>query len=221
MLRRSHDIYIGGYPRSGNTFAVKAFLLANPGTTILSRLHIPTYIVQSVKRGEPGMVLIRKPVDAAISWAIYRNEPLWQTLAYYNDFHRVLLKHRERLFFVSFEALTSDFGSVMADFNNRWGTNFVSFEHTPQNVARCVAQIEAAHTDAAGRIAELQVPRPSNSRKPIKDKLLRQISMLSTVETELGRANELYHKLVPKNFSPKPRPNLTKSTKSIRLRPAS
>jgi hypothetical protein len=220
VLATSHDIYIDGYPRSGNTFALKAFSLANPGVRVRSHQHVPTFVVQSVKRREPGMVLIRKPIDAAISWSIYEGEPLRNSLAYYTDFYSVLLKHREDLFFVSFESVVADFGLVLRDFNERWGTRYTLFDHTPQNAATCFAQIDEDYVDPSGKIYELRVARPSRHRRPLKLKLMRQIGESPALEKELRRAIRVYQELVPRKFMSRRRPELSKTTQSIRLRPA-
>jgi hypothetical protein len=220
IFRTDYQLYIDAFPRSGNTFALRAFLLANPGLRIRSRVHIPAFIVQSAKCNHPGMVLIRNPVDAVISWSIYMKAPLRHSLAYYNDYHSVLLKQRDRLFFVSFEAVIRDFGKVMTDFNTRWGTSYVPFVHTPENVAVCLAQIEAEYADAAGKIAEMQVPRPSIHRQPVKQKLLQQLDRSRILQDELRRANELFQRLATRTFAPRPQSKMTKTTQSIRLRPA-
>ncbi len=196
-----HEIYISGYPRSGNSFAVKAFLMANPEIPVRSHTHIPTFVVQSARKHRPGMVLIRNPIDAAISWAIYTRHPLRQTLAYYNDYHSVLLPCRDDLHFVTFEDVTSDFGGVITAFNNRWNTGYVPFQHTPENVARCMAQIETEYVDRNGRVVETKVPRPSVERKLVKETFLRQINRSSVWQKELYRANELYQILAPKRFT--------------------
>lgn len=219
VFRCNYQLYLGGYPRSANTFAAKAWLSANPGTTLKSHRHIPAFVVQAAKRKTPGMVLIRNPIDAAISWAIYTEQPLRYTLGYYTDFHSVLLPYRDALFFASFEEVIADFGQVMRAFNARWGLDFVPFESTPENVARCVAEIEAEFRGADGKIVESRVPRPSSSRKAQKEFYLRQLNRSAILQEELHRAQELYQILMPR-FSPrKPRHN-TNTTQSIRLRPA-
>lgn len=221
VLEDGYQLYIDGYPRSGNTFALKAFLLANPGTRVRSHRHIPTFIMLSIQRNEPGMVLIRKPVDAAVSWAIHQREPLLPALAYYNDYHSVLLRRREQLFFVSFEAATTDFGAVIRSFNEHWGASYAPFDHTPQNVAICLVSIE---TDCAGRTGEALergVARPSVWRKPLQEKLLRELNSSPAAQKELRRANELYQMLAPKSFSPKVRPKMAKTTQSLRCLPGS
>jgi hypothetical protein len=220
VFRSDHELYIGGYPRSGNTFALKAFLSANPGTLVRSHLHIPAFIVQSAKCNWPGMVLVRNPSDAAISWAIYKSEPLRETLGYYIDYYSVLLSLRDTLLFVSFEEVITDFGNVIRTFNSRWGATFVPFQHTPENVSRCVEQIEAEYLDADGKVIESRVPRPSFHRRAQKESLLRQLNRSPVLQKELRRAQELHQMLMPRNFAPgRPRHN-TNTTQSIRLRPA-
>jgi hypothetical protein len=220
VFSSAYEVYIDGFPRSGNTFALTAFMLANPDALVRSHRHIPTFIVQSVKRRKPGMVLLRNPIDAASSWSIHEAWPFRQSLAYYVDFHSVLLRHRERLFFVSFEEVIEDFGRVIANFNRYWGSAFAPFQHTTENVARCFAQIESEHTKTEGQMLELRVPRPSSCRQELKRKLLSQLRTSAALQTELRRADELYQKLVPKHFPQKPRPALAKTTQSIRLRAA-
>lgn len=220
VFSTGHQIYISGFPRSGNSFAVKAFLLANPDTPVRSHTHIPTFVIQSARNGRPGMVLIRNPIDAAISWAIYTRQPLRQTLAYYNEYHSVLLPYRADLHFVTFEDVTSDFGGVIAAFNLRWNTRYAPFQHTPENVAHCMAQIEAEYVDRNGRVVETKVPRPSAERKLVKETFLRQINRSSVWQKELYRANELYQILAPKRFTARNPAHKTTTTQSIRLRPA-
>jgi hypothetical protein len=204
VFASDHEVYIDGFPRSGNTFALKAFQLANPGVRVRSHRHIPTFIVQSVRRRKPGMVLLRQPMDAASSWSIHHSWPLRKSLAYYVDFHSVLLKYHHDLFFVAFEKVIADFGRVITDFNGHWGTNFAHFDHTPQNVARCFAQLESEYPAGNGKINELRVPRPSNSRVPLKQKLLSQMSPSGAAAKEFMRADELYRQFLPDNHKPRP-----------------
>jgi hypothetical protein len=220
VFRTDHRLYISGFPRSGNSFAVKAFQHANPGVAVRSHRHIPAFVVQSVRDNMPGMVLIRTPIDAAISWAIFMGQSLRQTLAYYTDYHSVLVPYREALFLIRFEDVTCDFGKVTASFNERWNTQFVPFEHTPENVARCMAQIETEYVDDQGAVMENKVPRPSTHRQLLKETFLRQLNRSSVWQQELHRANELYQLLAPKRFVPRNPAHKTTTTQSIRLRPA-
>jgi len=220
VFRSDHELAISGFPRSGNTFALKAFLLANPGVAVRSHRHNPTFTIQYARWNKPEMVLIRNPVDAAISWSIYTREPLVNTLAYYNDFHSVLRPYRDDLFLVSFEAVVEDFGKVIGAFNAHWGTDYALFAHTPENVARCMAEIEAEYRDRSGKVIESKVPRPSPQRRSQKEIVMRQLNRSAAAQRELLRANELYYLLAPKHYSPRKPLHSSNTTQSIRLRPA-
>src|SRR5579863_3466138 len=109
----SHDLWIEGYPRSANTFAVKSFLAVNPSAKICSHHHIPTFVIQSLRQGKPGMLLLRKPEDAALSWAIFWQECIGECLDYYVDFHRTLLPYVPDLFIVQFDEAITRFDAVV------------------------------------------------------------------------------------------------------------
>src|SRR5277367_3556920 len=82
VFDKGAQIYISGYPRCGNTFSRTAFLAANPGVSIQSHRHIPAFVLQLMKYGIPGLILLRNPLDAAVSWAIYQNQTLEEAIAY-------------------------------------------------------------------------------------------------------------------------------------------
>ncbi len=187
-------LYISGYPRSGNTFARTAFLMANPGLRIRSHRHIPAFVLRAIELGRPGMLLIRNPLDAAISWAIYQRQTLEQTVAYWNDFHEVLKPVQSDLFFVRYEDVVADFGSVMGAFNRNWGTDYRPFEHTKESAAQCFASIDDEYRSPDGQILEMQVSRPSAQRIPAREELLERLQHSSFLREELARANELYGK---------------------------
>ncbi|MBC8094361.1 MAG: hypothetical protein H7Y43_00985 [Akkermansiaceae bacterium] len=220
VFRSDYDLYICGYPRSGNTFALKAFELANPGFSIRSHKHIPTFVIQSVKWNLPGMVLIRKPLDSAISWSIFTREPIAESLSYYMDFYSMLAPYRESLFFVSFEDVTTDFGQVIQSFNNRWNTQYHTFDNTPENVLHCMEEIESEYRDTNGQVIEHKVPRPSSQRKLEKKALQDQVNRSSALQKQLHQAEQLYRLLAPQKFSPKPVSNKTSGTQMIRMQTA-
>lgn len=196
VFSREAEVYISGYPRCGNTFTRAAFLLSNPGARLESHRHIPTFVLQSVKNGIPGLVLIRNPLDAAVSWAIHENESLEEALAYWNDFYETLLPVRSELFLARFEDVTTNFGGVMKAFNARWGTSYVPFDHTPENAASCFQITEDDHRKPCGEIREMQVCRPSAPRRLVKEKHLQQLNQSDFLREELARAREIYQTFV-------------------------
>src|SRR5664280_2092662 len=216
ILQPGFELYISGFPRSGNTFALKAFLSANPDTPVRSHRHIPTFVIHSIKHDMRGMVLIRNPLDAATSWAIFTRTPLKEALQYYQDYYSVLLPYHKRLFFVSFEEVIQDFGQVTREFNARWGTRYVPFENTDENVASCMSEIDLEYRDEDGAVAEWQVARASPARKPEKEALLGELNRSASLQKELRAAQELYQFLAPRPLFLPSRPRHgTRTTQSI------
>jgi hypothetical protein len=186
------QLYMGGYPRSGNSFSAIAFKCANPSVNIHSHQHIPSFVLHLVKRKVPGLVLIRTPLDASVSWAIHQNQTLEEAVAYWNDYYQTLMPVRSELFVARFKEVTSDFGAVMRAFNSRWGTSFTPFDHTPENAARCFQLTEEDYRRSNGELCERQVCRPSPERRIIKETHLEQLDQSGFLRDELARANELY-----------------------------
>jgi hypothetical protein len=185
-------MYISGYPRCGNTFARTAFLAANPNAKVQSHRHIPTFVLESIRRGVPGLILLRSPLDAAVSWAIHENQTLEEAIAYWNDYYEVLMPVRSQLFVARFEDVTTNFGGVINHFNAKWGTSFTPFDHTPENAALCFRVTEAEHRQPSGEIQEMRVCRPSAERRSVKDAHLSQLNQSGFLRDELARAREMY-----------------------------
>jgi hypothetical protein len=192
VFNRNFEIYISGYPRCGNTFARTAFLSANPGARVQSHRHIPSFVLQSVKLGVPGLVLLRSPLDAAVSWAIHENQTLEEAIAYWNDYYETLLPVRSELFIARFEDVTRDFGGIIKALNQKWNTSFVPFDHTPENAAECFRVTEEEHRQPSGLIREMQVCRPSPERRSVKETHLQQLNQSSFLRDELARASIIY-----------------------------
>jgi hypothetical protein len=194
----NHDaqLYMGGYPRSGNSFSAIAFASANPAVRIHTHHHIPAFVLHLVKRQVPGIVLIRTPLDAAVSWAIHQNQTLEEAVAYWNDYYETLMPIRSELFVARFKEVTSDFGAVINAFNARWGTSYVPFEHTAENAARCFRVTEEDYRRSNGGLCERQVCRPSVERRVIKETHLDQLDQSGFLRDELARADELYENFV-------------------------
>ena len=76
LVSPSTDLVIEGFPRSGNTFAVAAFVLSQPRPVrIAHHHHVPAQVIYAVKRGIPVLVVVRKPDDAVLSLVMgFRNK---------------------------------------------------------------------------------------------------------------------------------------------------
>jgi hypothetical protein len=183
IARRRHGITVGddtrivieGFPRTGTSFAVAAFDLAQGGRVrVACHVHAPAQIVSGARRGVPCVVIAREPEETSLSFVI-RNPHLTirQALRGYLRFYEPLLRLRGRFVVGTFEQVTRDFGEVTRRVNERFGTAFVRFEHTEENVRRCFEAIEEDYRRRlpAGEALERQVARPSEWRSRVKEEL--------------------------------------------------
>jgi len=188
----NYDLWIDGFPRSANTFAVKSLVAANPTLKIRSHHHIPAFVIQSLRDGKPGMLMLRKPEDAVISWAIFWQERVDRCLDYYVDFHRGLERVISRIFIAEFHEVTTTFDAVIERFNTRFGTGVVPVVHNAQTAADCFAEMDRNQVEWRGFVDEMRVPRPSSERAAVKVEVRRRLRETPSLARKLLQANDLY-----------------------------
>jgi len=144
VLRAETELVIEAYPRSANTFSAVAFQTSQPRPVRLAHhLHAPAQIVAGARRGIPVLVPVRHPRDCAASIAIRSpHVSLAQALEAYRRFHEAVLPYRDACQVALFDDVTTDFGRVVEALNAKFGTGYVPFSHTPENVERVYALIE-------------------------------------------------------------------------------
>jgi hypothetical protein len=174
---RETDCVIEGFPRSGNSFAVAAFRLAQPRPARLAHhFHAPAQIIAAARHGIPILVLIRQPKAAVSSLAI--RQPyisIAMALREYLGFYAAILPLRDRFVVGSFEEVTTDFGKVMQKVNHAFSANFSPFVHNEANVKKVFEMIEAHNRKHhGGVIVESRIARPSHEREKQKAELSRQ-----------------------------------------------
>lgn len=194
----STDIVIEGFPRSANTFSTMAFAMSQTRpVSVAHHRHAAAQIVAGVRRGLPTILLIRDPVDAVASLMIrYPVFPARQAFRRYILFHRSVLPLREKLVVSDFSRTTGDFGSTVAEVNERFGTDFGVFPHDEASVAECFRRIEERNRRrfGAGDVDEKSVARPSESRDELKRKVRDALADPALARCT-GRARALYQQL--------------------------
>lgn len=192
------QLVIEGFPRSGNTFAAKAFALSQRRPVVVaSHVHLPAQVKLAVRRGVPTMVLVRDAADAAISMAIadphHRVEHL---VRYWVHYHSQIRPLRTEVLLVTFEEATSDFGAVVDRLNACFGTRFDRFEHTPANVEVVFAAIDAKQRTVHGETRYREaVARPEASRAAARAALAARLDAPAH-RALVDRARALYDELV-------------------------
>lgn len=174
LATRRSTIVIEGFPRSGNTYAVAAFVTANPGTAHIARhLHAPAHVDRAVRYGLPTLVLIRHPVEACSSYLIRRPAlTVTEALREYIDFYSAVCRYRQAVVVGDFPILISDYGAIIRRLNRRFGTSFVPYRHTEENERRSFELVEAMNRrESGGGVEESTVARPSVSRQRRKQEL--------------------------------------------------
>jgi len=111
------DLYVDGYPRSGNTYLASLIRHFFPEFKFTSHLHVPAAIDVALKKSIPPVLLIRKPADAIAS-NIYRKRHVEKThvderlarmlIDDYISYYRFALGRADFVLFLIFTELKSD-----------------------------------------------------------------------------------------------------------------
>jgi hypothetical protein len=168
IVTRNTELVMDAFPRSGSTFAVTAFRLANGKVELAHHFHAPAQLIRGARLGKPVLLIVRQPKDAVCSFAL--REPhlsLGLGLKSWINFHRKLLPYAADLVVAGFERITTDFGLVIDEINRKFGTSFARFEHTEENVQACFRSIEKRNAArfGGGTVLEEGVARPSKMRQ--------------------------------------------------------
>jgi hypothetical protein len=191
-------LVIEGFPRSGNTFSVAAFRIANGRQPHLGRhLHGAPHLLRAKRLGIPAIALVRAPEDAVPSYLI-RREGLHaeDALVEYVDFYRTAWPARDAFVVGLFDDVTRDFGAVLDRVNERFGTSFARYEASPENEAAAFTLVEEMNRlECRGEVVETQVGRPSAERDARKAEIAASLQRPRAARL-LGQAQDLYRRYV-------------------------
>jgi hypothetical protein len=209
----AYDVWIGGFPRSANTYAQQALLLANPSLRVRGHCHLPPEIIYALEQGKPGFMLVRNPEDAVASAALLWEGNLHRAADYYIDFHRVLRPYLPELMVVSFELVTASFDSVVRAFNRRYGADFGLMGQGFERVEQCFRRVEQAMFCDQGKVNELLVCRPSAERARIKPSLVGRLRSEPKLIQRMQEANQLYREFKAGCVEPALEPDIVHPSK--------
>lgn len=195
-LRADTDVVIEGYPKSANGFVTHAFRVAQGGAVkVAHTTHACGLVIAGCRRGVPALVLIRRAPDAVSRTALIRPKvSLELLLRGWIRFYRPLLPWRDRFAVGRFEDVTTDLGAVIAAMNERLGTSFTPFDHTPENERRAFQALEddwATRIDPSLPEHEVHTGRPSALRMPLTDEIRDRLAT-RRYEALIREASELH-----------------------------
>ncbi len=189
-VRRDTDIVIEGYPRSGNTFVVHAFRLAQDRPLRMAdHIHVPAQVMRAAAYGIPACVLIRRPDEVVRSLTVkYPELDVRHALQGYINFYTACWAYRDRFVVAAFDTATRDVGTVIDAVNRRFGTQFRRFDHAPAVAARVFAQL-----DRRNAAINLGDPRASYRPNDVKEAEKQRLD-LAPHAAQLARAEEVYRR---------------------------
>ena len=138
------ELCIEGFPRSGNTFTVIAFLRAQPElVSVAHHVHAAGAVLEAVRLGTPTLVLIRPPEGSVLSYlARWPELTTAHALRGYIRFYEPLVAHRDGFVVARFEEVTTDPGIAIRRVNERFGTSFAPFVPTEDNLLAVREEME-------------------------------------------------------------------------------
>jgi N-acetylglucosaminyldiphosphoundecaprenol N-acetyl-beta-D-mannosaminyltransferase len=177
LVGQGTELLIESFPRCASSFALAAFNLAQRPriVRVAHQTHAAGHVIEAVRRRVPALVLIREPEDVVVSNMIRHPErTVPDLLRGYLRFYEPLLPHRDGFVVATFgEVVGRHMDEVIRRINERFGTSFVEFEATEENVATCLREIDEHWRQRFGDGGRLEriVPRPSELREGMKDEL--------------------------------------------------
>jgi len=189
--KKGVEIVIEGFPRSANTFGVRAFMEANPNVHIAHHMHVPIQILSAARNNVPVLLLIRNP-SSAISSLILRNEsnlPIRSLLVNYISFHKAIMKVVNSIVICDFNIITIDFNLCIDAINKKYKTRFNNFEHNEVNVNKIMQDM--IDEDKRLYSKKVQYTVPNKEKDAEKEKILALIENKDH-EILLNEANQMY-----------------------------
>ena len=198
FVGKEKDIAIEGYPRSGNTFAVAAFIYAQnkaeKNIKIARHRHEIAQVLLAVKYGIPTLVLIREPLEAISSFIIREQVSPEFALKYYIYYYQHLMPVRKNIVIGEFKKVITIFGEIIKMVNEKYGKKFAIFEHTPEAMEEVRKIIEKMELEDYGgkEIRITHVAFPTEERKKMKQKVKNYIRNNRRLIKLLNQAQKVY-----------------------------
>lgn len=169
LISDKTEMVIEGFPRSGNTFAVAAFTIAQNRPIVLARhTHRSAQVIAAIQKNIPTLIVIRHPLDSVLSLTIrHPYISLQQGFRNYIHFYQQIHPYRHGFVIAKFDDIITDFGQSIEAVNRKFHTSFLHFVHNEENVKRCFRIIEEMNCTYIGTptVREMAVSRPSPHRK--------------------------------------------------------
>jgi len=117
--------------------------------------------------------------------------PTTTYLKTYIIFHSVIRQYFNSIIIADFNQIITDFGSIVAATNRKYGTSFAPFHHSEENVQEVFRRIEQINNSKNdGRL--LMIAKPTEVKERIKPKVRAEMAKNSL----FSKAETIYFSLV-------------------------
>jgi len=194
-VSRTTEMVIEGFPRSANTYAYAAFVYAQRrNVRVAHHVHGAAQVSLAARMNIPVILLIREPRAAVASLAIRdKSVTIAAALDQYVRFYQPVVALRNSVVVAPFDHVIGDFGKVIAQVNDKFGTCFSLYEKNPESeqaIARIIDDMDRKDTsDSLG--SALSVARPTEQKRREKERLESEFSR-GKVSGALLDAESLY-----------------------------
>lgn len=196
---RDTEIVIEGFPRSANTYAYVAFMLAqNRPMRVAHHVHGPAQFEVALRFDIPCVMLIRDPVDAVISMAIRdpRLNP-GMLMREYVQFYRRVERIAEHVVIADFSAVTECFDLVIEEVNQRFSKEFLlprADDRFQERVRKKVLAMDEADRGGQSERAASTAALPNSVREREKPRIRERIVSLLD-DADCAEAAEVFSRL--------------------------
>lgn len=176
VITKQTDICIEGPPRSANSFALKVFLLQNPGCRVAHHVHVSMQVLYAVRYRIPCIVLLREPSEVLSSLLIVdRNLSIETAVRSYVDFYRQIQHVRSAVVVAEFDDVIAGFPKVISQVNAKYGTSFNAAPITKEVVASIFSEMEAEIVKK--KQPRLLTPVPKKEKEVLKQGVKEKLYM--------------------------------------------
>jgi len=192
-------IWIGGFPRSGNTFAATFIEYMTICDHVEKHLHSPAQVLRFLQSSDRGLVVFREPLSACLSLSIFSGIEVARALQNYIDFHTILLDSGQKIQWVDFNNFNQNplLLIKLLDLKTQCKEDKLKeFKCEPHATIKAINQkIDEGWNKNADQIFIRQTARPMAEREKIKQELEKHVLESACQVKRLNAANKIFKKI--------------------------
>lgn len=197
---KNTDIVIDGHPRSGNTYATYAFIVAQRKNFIIANhIHKKSQFIIAEKYGIPAILLIRQPLETISSLLIRqpKYDPTVLLEGYYFLYNG--LKNYNGYIVAPFDNLINNYGSIIRKVNYKFGTTFDIYEKSIENEEKVKKIVQTQNELKNAKDYDQRVAYPNAERRKMKTEILFMLQKERYIKN-LEKCNGIYEYYITNKY---------------------